>query len=113
MAIQPDVRELIELFNQSDLIELAVQRGGRRLFLRKGDDSPVQMEEPPAPAAPELSAAKAHMVGLFFWSKDKQARPTVALEQHVDKGQIVGYIEAMSIMNEVETSAAGTVIEIA
>jgi acetyl-CoA carboxylase biotin carboxyl carrier protein len=113
VAIQPDVRELIELFNQSDLVELRVERGGRRLFLRKGDVPAAAVEAAPEPPAPEVSVTKAHMVGVFYWSKDKQAKPAVALEQQVEKGQIVGYIEAMGIMNELESSASGTVIEIA
>lgn len=108
-----DVRELIELFNQSDLIELSVEQAGRKLFLRKGESPAAVVQEATEPAPPEVSAIKAHMVGVFYWSKDKQAKPAVVLEQQVDKGQIVGYIEAMGIMNELEASASGKVIEIA
>lgn len=108
-----DVRELIDLFNQSDLIELSVEQGGRKLFLRKGENPSAPVQQAAEPPAPEVSATKAHMVGVFYWSKDKQAKPGVVLEQQVDKGQIVGYIEAMGIMNELETSASGKVIEIA
>lgn len=111
--IAGDIRELIDLFNQSDLIELSVERGGRRLFLRKGEFPVVTGDEPLDSAAPEVSVTKAHMVGVFYWSKDKQSKPTVALEQLVEKGQILGYIEAMGIMNELEANAAGKVIEIA
>src|SRR5436305_683548 len=111
--IAHDVRELMELFDSSDLVELTVERGGRKLFLRKGASAVLPEVEAPEPAVLEMSATKAHMVGIFCWSKDKQAKPAVALEQHVDKGQIVGFVEAMGIMNELEASATGIVIEIA
>ena len=110
-----DVRSLIELFEHSDLTELSVQQQGRRLFLRKGDVGGAQ------PAAPELEESaerqrvevKAHMVGVFYWSRDKAGKPTIALHQRLDKGQVVGFIESMGIMNEVEAGEAGAVAEIA
>jgi len=113
-VIADDVRELIALFNHSDLTELTIERDGRRLFLRKSEDAPLAPGEPEAePAAPARVPIKAHMVGVFHWTKDKRTKPPVALEQHVDKGQLVGFIEAMGIMNELEADSAGRVVEIA
>jgi len=112
--IADDVRELVELFNGSDLTELSIERGGRKLHLRKGQEAVVPAPEPDSePASSEMAALKAHMVGTFYWNKDKKGKPAVALEQQVEKGRIVGYIEAMGIMNELEAMAAGKVVEIA
>jgi biotin carboxyl carrier protein len=113
-AIASEVAQVISLFNHSDLVELSIEQGGRRLYLRKGEgmgaEPPVAIEAPPEPAAATI---KAHMVGIFYWTKDKTGRPAVALHQLIEKGQIVGFVEAMGIMNEVEAGQAGTVVEIA
>jgi biotin carboxyl carrier protein len=111
--VKPDVAALIQLFNDSDLVELAVERGGRRLHLRKGE-APDLTEEPLVePDAPQPRALTAHMVGIFYWSKDKPVKPAVTVGQHVNRGQIIGFIEAMGIMNELEAGHAGKVVEIA
>jgi acetyl-CoA carboxylase biotin carboxyl carrier protein len=112
-VIADDIKDLIALFNQSDLTELSIERSGRKLFLRKGEAPEGAVEAPVEPPPPPATALlKAHMVGVFYWGKDKGAKPAVALEQHVDKGQIIGFIEAMGIMNELEADRAGLVIEI-
>ena len=110
--IADDVRSLVELFNSSDLTELSIEQHGRKLFLRKGEGSAASAL-PEVEAEPENVRVKAHMVGVFYWSKDKAARPPVALHQRIEKGQLVGFIESMSIMNEVEAAQPGTVVEIA
>ena len=112
--IGDDVRQLIDLFNHSDLRELSIEHDGRSLFLRKGDGpAPAIVEGSPEPLAPSVSETKTGLVGVFYWSKDKRAKPAVTLEQHVEKGQVVGYVESMGIMNELEASASGKVVEIA
>ena len=102
------------LFNSSDLNELSIEQDGRKLFLRKGEVSGAgQPVEPEPPSPPDNTAVKAHMVGIFYWTRDKAAKPAVVLRQHLDKGQVVGFVEAMGIMNEVEVSQPGSVVEIA
>jgi acetyl-CoA carboxylase biotin carboxyl carrier protein len=112
-VIGDDIRELIELFNNSDLTELCLEQHGRRLFLRKGDGPSADAVAPEEPVEPETVAIKAHMVGTFYWTADKAAKPALALHQQVEKGQVVGLIEAMDIMNEVEADREGEVVEIA
>lgn len=105
---------LIQLFQESDLTELSVEQQGRRLFLRKGDVPTQAVEETEAAdRTPRELAIKAHMVGTFHWTKDKADKAGVVSQQHVEKGQLVGYIEAMDIFNEVEAPEAGEVAEIA
>ena len=112
--IAEDVQEVIQLFTNSDLTELSIERGGRRVFLRKGDapvvDGPA--EEPESEAPPAI-VVKAHMVGFFYWSKDKKAaKPTVAVGDLLEKGKVVGFIEAMGLMNEVEAAQTGRVVDV-
>lgn len=112
--IADDVRSLVELFDSSDLTELSIEHRGRKLFLRKGEGSgAAPAPEPPPIGQPENATVKAHMVGVFYWTRDKAPKPPIALRQRLDKGHVVGFIEAMGIMNEVETSQPGSVVEIA
>jgi biotin carboxyl carrier protein len=112
--IAADIAELIALFDGSELTELSIEQGSRKLFLRKGDMAAAAAPAEPEPVAPaENAAIKAHMVGVFYWTKDKAPKPAVALHQRLDKGHIIGFIEAMGIMNEVETGQPGSVAEIA
>ncbi|SRR5581483_320533 len=113
-----DVIALIELFHHSDLTDLSVERAGRKLVLRKGAaqvepnvDAQEQVEEENAPAAGV--PVKAHLVGVFYAARDKRGTPVVTLHQQVTKGHVLGFIEAMDIMNEVEAPLSGEVIEIA
>jgi acetyl-CoA carboxylase biotin carboxyl carrier protein len=109
-----DVRSLVELFEHSDLTELSVEQQGRKLFLRKGDVGAAEpAAEPEVAPEPQRTEVKAHMVGVFYWSRDKAGKPSLALHQRLDKGQVVGFIESMGIMNEVEAGQAGAVAEIA
>ena len=57
-------------------------------------------------------AVKAPMVGTFYAAPAEGAEPFVAVGDTVKKGQIIGIIEAMKLMNEIEADADGTVREI-
>jgi acetyl-CoA carboxylase biotin carboxyl carrier protein len=65
--------------------------------------------EPPKPAALEV---KSPMVGTFYKSPEPGGKAYVAVGDRVSKGQIVCIIEAMKIMNEIESEHAGVVREI-
>ncbi|MEO7084455.1 MAG: acetyl-CoA carboxylase biotin carboxyl carrier protein [Gemmatimonadaceae bacterium] len=64
--------------------------------------------------APKSSAleVKSPMVGTFYKSPEAGAKAYVAVGDRVAKGQIVCIIEAMKIMNEIESEYAGVVKEI-
>ena len=65
--------------------------------------------EPPKPAGLEV---KSPMVGTFYKSPEPGAKPYVTVGDRVAKGQIVCIIEAMKIMNEIESEFSGVVREI-
>jgi acetyl-CoA carboxylase biotin carboxyl carrier protein len=65
--------------------------------------------EPPKPAALEV---KSPMVGTFYKSPEPGTKAYVSVGDRVAKGQIVCIIEAMKIMNEIESEYAGVVREI-
>jgi len=72
----------------------------------------------PAPAAaaePAKSNAievKSPMVGTFYGAPEPGAAPYVAVGQTVKQGQVLCIIEAMKIMNEIESEVSGTVVEV-
>lgn len=52
------------------------------------------------------------MVGTFYASKKEGAQPFVSVGDTVKKGQIIGIVEAMKLMNEIESPYDGVVDEI-
>ena len=78
---------------------------------------------PPAPAAPEKPAAeepagedlhvlKSPIVGTFYASPSPDSDPYVQVGSRVKKGQVLCIIEAMKLMNEIESDVNGEIVEI-
>src|SRR4029078_8880795 len=68
-----------------------------------------------APAAQEKGGGndvKSPMVGTFYSAPEPGAKPYVSVGSRVSKGQILCIIEAMKIMNEIESEVAGVVTEV-
>ena len=55
---------------------------------------------------------KSPMVGTYYGAPEPGAKPYVAVGSRVAKGQILCIIEAMKIMNEIESEVAGVVTEV-
>ena len=68
--------------------------------------------EPPKPAASALLEVKSPMVGTFYGSPEPGAKPYVGPGSRVSKGQILCIIEAMKIMNEIESEFSGVIKEV-
>jgi acetyl-CoA carboxylase biotin carboxyl carrier protein len=84
--------------------------------LTPADGVVVTPEAPlaPAPEAPKskLLEVKSPMVGTFYRSPEPGASPYVSEGSRIEKGQILCIIEAMKIMNEIESEYAGVVREV-
>jgi acetyl-CoA carboxylase biotin carboxyl carrier protein len=128
------VRSLIQMMDASDVHELTIEREseGLRLMLRKptpvfgaspymaaAEAESASIETAPresaeaAPAALETTQeVTATLVGIFRVSLKRGAKAAVAEGDQVRLGQIVGAIEALNVVNEVETPVAGRVMEI-
>src|SRR5262245_7841936 len=76
-----------------------------------------QPAPPPGPQAPgpgpQLLEIKSPMVGTFYQSPEPGAPPYVKVGTRVTVGQVVCIIEAMKIMNEIESEVAGVIREVA
>ena len=67
--------------------------------------------EPAANAEAGLHMVKSPIVGTFYGSPSPGAAAFVAPGDHVEKGQVIGIIEAMKLMNEIESDVAGEVVK--
>ncbi|MFZ5475348.1 MAG: acetyl-CoA carboxylase biotin carboxyl carrier protein [Myxococcota bacterium] len=84
--------------------------------------APAPAAAPPAPAptvsaaparpATEMKVVKAPIVGTFYRSPAPDAPPYVNIGDRVKKGQVVCIIEAMKLMNQIESDLDGIVAEI-
>jgi len=77
--------------------------------------SPSPAATPPQAAVPgpQLLEIKSPMVGTFYQSPEPGAPPYVKVGTRVTVGQVVCIIEAMKIMNEIESEVAGVIREVA
>ncbi len=128
------VKKLIEMLDAStvDSIEISSDKGMKlRIAKTPQARGAVQVAAPaalPAPAAPAAGAGaeapraepprargieiKSPMVGTFYASAEPGAKPYANVGQRVSKGQVVCIIEAMKIMNEIESEYDGVVTEV-
>ena len=124
-----EIREILELLKGSDVNEFELGRGDTVLKLRRGPANvpapPPQAapaparpaEEPPAAAAPvppkpTYKEILSPIVGTFYRSPAPDAAPFVEVGSRVVKGQVLCIVEAMKIMNQIESDTTGTVAAI-
>lgn len=72
--------------------------------------APAQPDAAPADPNAGLHIVKSPIVGTFYGSPSPGAPPFVSPGDHVDKGQVVCIVEAMKLMNEIESDAAGEIV---
>jgi len=118
-----EIRALLELLREYGLSEMEIEREGVRLRLRRetgvpAPPPPLTPSPPPAavPAreAPRVAAltVDAPMVGTFYRASAPDAQPYVREGDVVKKGQVVGIIEAMKLMNEIESTTPGRIVKV-
>ena len=128
-----EIRELINIVNESGVAELEVQRGDNRVRIRRTqresrvgftavDSHPAPAAVPP-PAAPPAQAAtpkspepaedellvKSPIVGTFYEASSPSNPPFVRVGETVQPGAVLCIIESMKLMNEIEAEVAGVV----
>ncbi len=121
------LKKLIDLVQESGIAELEITEGEEKVKIVKGGVVSVSAaagaaapvpEARPAAAAPAPPAAepvqeghvvKAPMVGTFYRSPSPDAKAFVEVGQAVKEGDTICIIEAMKLMNEIESDASGVV----
>lgn len=118
------IKEVIQLMNQEDLVEIELEEEGRRIKLRRREEKVMKEREasslsqvissPPKRAESEegLIQIKAPMVGTFYRAPAPDAPPFVEVGEIVEAGQTVCIIEAMKLMNEIKSEVRGKLLEV-
>jgi len=123
------IQGFIDLLKQHNLAELEFEREGFRIRLRRDTSlappPPARAEAAPStPAAPANLAASlsedttglvtitSPIVGTFYRSPSPDADPYVEEGDAVKKGQVLCIVEAMKLMNEIESELDGRVVKI-
>lgn len=130
------IKQIIELMKRAELTEFEFEdKGGTKLRLQRESSkggvtvapvaapAPVAAAVAPAPAAAPVAAAPAAdaaniktitspMVGTFYAAASPDAAPFAAAGTPVKVDSVVCIIEAMKVMNEVQSDIAGTIVEV-
>jgi acetyl-CoA carboxylase biotin carboxyl carrier protein len=135
------LRQIIELLEASDVTRLSWRRGRERLLIHRGSggNPAVSVGFPSVSVVPgavepvgekaNIAAGNSHkqarsapvagghqvtspFVGTFYRTPAPDQPPFVEVGTAVKKGQVLCIVEAMKLMNEIESEIAGTVVEI-
>ena len=127
------LKTLIDLVAESGVSELEVTEGEDKVRIVKNPAipvaAPIQQVYAPAPAAPAASpaaapaaeapapaveghAVKSPMVGTFYRAPSPGAKAFIEIGQQVKEGDTLCIIEAMKLLNEIESDATGEVKEV-
>jgi len=126
-----ELKELLELVLEKGISEFELEEKGVRLKIKKGADPQPQAEAieskpaAPLPAPPTagtnssaetvedgVTLVRSPMVGTFYRSPDPNAPSFVNEGDKVKAGQVLCIIEAMKLMNEIESEEAGEIIRV-
>jgi acetyl-CoA carboxylase biotin carboxyl carrier protein len=136
-ALVERVEALAEVLRRHELNEIEVEENGVRLYLRRGGPAESLVQNGPAvvhsvpavhhapgaaPSAPppsstdtsdgNVSYITSPFVGTFYRSPGPDSAPFVDVGTHVRKSQVLCIVEAMKLMNEIESEIEGTVVQI-
>jgi acetyl-CoA carboxylase biotin carboxyl carrier protein len=135
------IEQLLQFMSEHNLEEFEYSRGDLRIRLRKPSASavyaaqrPAEIIVPSALAAPgtaassitsgapegaadvrggeDLHLVKSPIVGTYYSSPSPGAEEFVKIGMHVDMGQTLCIVEAMKLMNEIESEVSGEVLRI-
>jgi len=132
------VKKLIELLESSDIAEIEIKEGEEAVRISRASkvvQQPIQYQSAPmmaapapaavaaapapAPAAPAAdtdagrkirgNVVKSPMVGTFYRAPSPSSPAFVEVGQHIKVGDVIGIIEAMKMMNQIEADHSGVV----
>ncbi|MCX7879047.1 MAG: acetyl-CoA carboxylase biotin carboxyl carrier protein [Ignavibacteria bacterium] len=136
------LRKILKIFDQSSLTDLTIEEENVKISLSrkpppsmdsislvknlhpetiptlKIEPSPENKEKLPEPEEQKPSIATTYhkinspIVGTFYRAPSPGADPFVEVGTHVVPGQTLCIVEAMKVMNEIESDVSGTIVEI-
>lgn len=134
-----ELKQLIEFLKENQVAEFELDRGDLKIRLKleqpqaaaagvsdlasllagvrsasaqpQAAGAPTKTAELPADPDAGLHIVKSPIVGTFYGSPSPGSAAFVNPGDHVDKGQVIGIVEAMKLMNEIESDAAGVIVK--
>jgi acetyl-CoA carboxylase biotin carboxyl carrier protein len=135
-----ELKELIEFLEEKNIAEFELERGDVKVRIRRAGEHPaghahgeprfyavpaapgaaveigaVPVAAPPAPAPPTpeegLHMVKSPIVGTFYEAPSPGAPPFVKAGDQVEVGQVLCIVEAMKLLNEIESDVAGEIVK--
>src|SRR6187399_3314166 len=135
-----EIKLILAMVREHDLAEFELEHQGFKIRIRKDGGHPVVVTTPvavaaavpavaaqapaasaPAPSAEpvtaedgemELAIVKSPIVGTFYRASEPGARAFVEIGDVVRKGQVLCIIEAMKLMNEIDSEYEGEVVKV-
>jgi acetyl-CoA carboxylase biotin carboxyl carrier protein len=131
-----EIKQLLDMVREHELSEFELEREGFKIRIRKNGSSAVSYQpSAPSTAAPiaashgapapigegsvpdadeplEIAVVKSPIVGTFYRSPDPSAAPFVNVGDTVKKDQVLCIIEAMKLMNEINSEIDGVIANI-
>lgn len=117
---QKDLLELIRAVSNSNIADFQYEQGETKVMISAfGRQSAVASQEVMQPVVEQMNVpvsdaqtVKAPLVGTFYAAPSEEAAPYVQVGDQVKKGQTLGIVEAMKLMNEIESEYDGVVVEV-
>jgi acetyl-CoA carboxylase biotin carboxyl carrier protein len=125
------LKKLIRMVESSEIEEIELRRWWTKVRITKtrtaaprnnsngvvevrlDDSSPVQEAKPEdVPADENLVEVKSPMVGTFYRTPSPGAKPYAEVGDRIEVGQVLCIIEAMKLMNEIESEVSGSIVKI-
>jgi acetyl-CoA carboxylase biotin carboxyl carrier protein len=136
-----EIKQLLDMVREHELSEFELERDDFKIRVRKNTSgqwtptmppvshvnyAPVMAPPMPPPAAPAAAApaltpaqedtdfavVKSPIVGTFYRAPEPGAKPFAEVGDTVRKGQVLCIIEAMKLMNEINSDADGEVVKV-
>ena len=111
-----EIFELLDRFEHSKLTKFTYEEEGTKLILEQ-EAFPtlveaVERSECKVSQETGVQEVKSPLVGTFYAAPSPGASPYTKIGQEIKKGDVIGIIEAMKLMNEVTAPVSGTMSEI-
>ena len=138
---QKELKELIEFLIEKDIAEFELERGDVKVKIKRagehtvvhaqadpryyaappalvpvasagpGSATPVPVADAPPPPEEGLHTVKSPIVGTFYEAPSPGAPPFVKVGDTVELGQVLCIVEAMKLLNEIESDVAGEIVK--
>ncbi len=133
------IKKLAKILSDNDLTEISLGSGEESIVIKRDKESshvltevmplsqcvqpiqqPIQQIQPQAPTAveeqvpetPKGTPIVSPMVGTFYAAPSSEDPPFVNVGDTITKGQVVCIVEAMKLMNKIESDVAGKIVKI-